>query len=197
MGITSDACTYILEILRIDLCLILWNYYSNKVRSSCSILFPMACTHTHVRQASTYNYSSPPSTMNDGVFQIMVVRGSLSRYRLALILLGLNTGAHADMYGVEWIACTEYQLQVHPAKKRTSYFNIDGENISTVSSSASNSTTTLRARIVPTAMTYFGDEGGRCCCCRTNTSSTVSTETTTNHRRPQQAIHDDAKSKEA
>jgi len=60
------------------------------------------------------------------VFQILLVRGNVSRYRMARILLGLETGSHINMPGVELIACTAYRLEPLVAG---SYNDLDGEVI--------------------------------------------------------------------
>jgi len=63
----------------------------------------------------------------DGDFHVMLVRNSVSKYRLAWILLGLENGTHVDLPGVEWITCTAYRLE--PADKRLSFNDLDGEVI--------------------------------------------------------------------
>jgi sphingosine kinase len=73
-----------------------------------------------------HTHQSPNSKLQDGVFQILVVRGSVSRYRMARILLGLESGSHVDMPGVEFIACTAYRLEpLSPG----SFNDLDGEVI--------------------------------------------------------------------
>lgn len=57
----------------------------------------------------------------------MLIRNAVSRYRLARILLGLETGRHVSMPGVEWIECTAYRLE--PADATASYNDLDGEVI--------------------------------------------------------------------
>lgn len=68
---------------------------------------------------------SPRSTLQDGVFQIMIVRyKNVSRYRMARILLGLETGSHENMPGTEWVKCTAYRLEpLSPG----SFNDLDGE----------------------------------------------------------------------
>ena len=73
-------------------------------------------------------YNSPHSSFDDGVFQILLVRGNVSRYRLARILIGLETGSHVDMPGVEWIKCSAYRLE--PTDNTAQSINvIDGEPV--------------------------------------------------------------------
>lgn len=78
-------------------------------------------------QASMSNYHSPSTRFQDGVFTIMLVRGNVSRLRLARILLGLGTGTHAEMPGVEWVRCTAFRLE--PKNTAQSFNDIDGEPI--------------------------------------------------------------------
>jgi len=92
------------------------------------------------------NYHSPHSHFQDGVFQIMLVRGNVSRYRLARILLGLGgDGSHADLPGVEWIACTAYRLE--PVDTTASFNDIDGEEVEKGP---------IQACVLPKAVRYFG-----------------------------------------
>jgi diacylglycerol kinase family enzyme len=52
--------------------------------------------------------------------------GNVSRFRLLLILLGLETGSHVNMDGVEFIDCTAYRFE--PISEG-SYNDLDGEVI--------------------------------------------------------------------
>jgi len=72
-------------------------------------------------------HSAPQKRFGDGVFHVLLIRNTVSRYRLARILLGLETGSHVDMPGVEWIECTAYRLE--PADESASYNDLDGEVI--------------------------------------------------------------------
>ena len=56
-------------------------------------------------------FHSPNSSLHDGIFQVFIVRSSVSRFRLARILLGFESGSHVDMPGVEFIECTAYRLE--------------------------------------------------------------------------------------
>jgi len=78
-------------------------------------------------QAGKTTFSAPPCRLADGVFHVMLVRATVSRYRLARILLALETGTHVDMPGVEWIECTQYSLE--PADATASFNDLDGEAI--------------------------------------------------------------------
>lgn len=72
-----------------------------------------------------HTFHSPPSHMEDDIFQVLLVRGrSISRYRMARILLGLESGSHAGMPGAEFVECVAYRLE----PLTTGSFNdIDGE----------------------------------------------------------------------
>jgi sphingosine kinase len=80
---------------------------------------------SQVSHASVVVHVSPKTKVADGVFTILLVRGSVSRYRLALILLGLETGSHEHMVGAEWIQCTAYRLEATGPKQ--SFNDLDGE----------------------------------------------------------------------
>jgi sphingosine kinase len=76
--------------------------------------------------ASEGTYSSPPSTIQDGVFQIMLLRGNVGRVAMASVLLSLDSGGHATHPAVEFVECVAYRLE--PLVKG-SYNDLDGELI--------------------------------------------------------------------
>lgn len=79
---------------------------------------------SQVTHSSVRTFSSPPSTIDDGVFQILVVRGKWSRYQVALLLLALEAGTHVNSPAAEFIECVAYRLEP------TGSFNVlDGEVI--------------------------------------------------------------------
>jgi hypothetical protein len=78
-----------------------------------------------MKQAGKSTFHSPHSKFDDGVFQILLVRGKISRYRLTRILLALEHGGHVDMPGLEWITCTAFRLE--PDDENYSYNDVDGE----------------------------------------------------------------------
>lgn len=63
-----------------------------------------------------------------GLHTISALRFSanISRFRLLLILLGLETGSHVSMKGVEFIECSAYRFE--PISEG-SYNDLDGEVI--------------------------------------------------------------------
>lgn len=82
---------------------------------------------SQVTHASEGNYTSPPSHIEDGVFQIMLIRGNnVGRLALATILLSLDSGGHAIHPNVEFVTCVAYRLE--PLTKG-SYNDLDGEII--------------------------------------------------------------------
>jgi len=82
---------------------------------------------SHVTHAAMHTYHSPPSNLQDGSFQVLVVKGSgISRYRMARILLGLETGSHVGMPGAEFVECVAYRLE-HLTSG--SFNDIDGEHV--------------------------------------------------------------------
>lgn len=81
-------------------------------------------------QASRKCFHTPLSKTADGLITILLVRGNVSRYRLTMILLALETGTHVNLPGVEWIQCTAYRLDpVRGNNIRETYNNIDGERV--------------------------------------------------------------------
>lgn len=81
---------------------------------------------SHVTHAAMHTYHSPNSKFQDGIFEIMIVRGRISRYRMTRILLALESGNHVGMPGVEFVQCVAYRL----VKETPGSFNdIDGEAV--------------------------------------------------------------------
>jgi sphingosine kinase len=82
---------------------------------------------SHVSHGGMHLHHSPRSRLQDGIFQVLVVRGdNISRYRLTRILLGLETGSHVDMPGAEFVECVAYRLEhLSPG----SFNDIDGEHV--------------------------------------------------------------------
>lgn len=81
---------------------------------------------SHVSHAGVKLHSSPHSKLNDGIFQIMVVRKPCSRYESVAILLALEDGTHVNHPKVEFIACKAYRLEpITPG----SFNDLDGEVI--------------------------------------------------------------------
>jgi sphingosine kinase len=82
---------------------------------------------SHVSHAAMHTHHSPRSHLQDHIFQVLTVRGdSVSRYRMVRILLGLETGSHVTMPGVEFVECTAYRLE---HLTQGSFNDIDGEQV--------------------------------------------------------------------
>jgi len=81
---------------------------------------------SHVSHAGARVFQSPRSSIHDGVFQILVIRGKWSRYQIAMLLLGIETGTHVNRPAAEFIECVAYRLEPTTAG---SYNVLDGERI--------------------------------------------------------------------
>uniref|UniRef100_A0A7S4EE35 DAGKc domain-containing protein n=1 Tax=Pseudo-nitzschia australis TaxID=44445 RepID=A0A7S4EE35_9STRA len=91
-------------------------------------------------------FHAPPCKLNDGMFQIMIVRGNVSRLRLGLILLSMEHGGHFGMSGVEFIECSAYRLE---PISRGSYNDLDGEVIESGPIQAAVLPSSIRAYCTP------------------------------------------------
>lgn len=91
---------------------------------------------------------SPPSKLQDGIFQIMVIRGkNISRFRITMILLGLETGSHVGMTGCEFIECSAFRLTPYEdGQQRISLNDIDGEPVENGP---------IQAYVIPAAIQVF------------------------------------------
>eukprot|EP00536_Pseudo-nitzschia_multiseries_P003328 jgi/Psemu1/252532/estExt_Genewise1Plus.C_510017 len=81
---------------------------------------------SQVTHAGEQMFHAPPCKLIDGIFHIMIVRGNVSRLRLACILLSMEHGGHYGMNGVEFVKCSAYRLQPITGG---SFNNLDGEII--------------------------------------------------------------------
>jgi sphingosine kinase len=59
----------------------------------------------------------------------MLLRGNVSRIRMLLMLLAVETGNHVGMPGCEFIECSAYRLEPNPTNRQITRNNIDGEPI--------------------------------------------------------------------
>lgn len=100
---------------------------------------------SHVTHAGKSTFVSPKSSFGSGIFQLLIVRRPISRWRMARILLGLENGSHEHLPGVEWIQCKQYRLVA--ADENVSYNNVDGEEVVRGS---------VQAIVEPTHLMYFG-----------------------------------------
>tara|TARA_B110000305_G_C19177356_1_gene510295 strand:- start:93 stop:722 length:630 start_codon:yes stop_codon:yes gene_type:complete len=83
-----------------------------------------ACNTTH---ASYDIMSSPHSEFNDGVFQILLIRGKkVGRADLVKMFLGMENGEQASMDCVEFVKCVAYRVE--PGGSRGN-LSLDGEKL--------------------------------------------------------------------
>ena len=86
-----------------------------------------ACQTSH----TSYNvFSSPSSTLADGLFYIIFIRSSCTRYNLLKFLLQLESGTHIHVDGVEIIPCVAFRIE--PIREEgeinwRSFNDVDGE----------------------------------------------------------------------
>jgi hypothetical protein len=81
---------------------------------------------SQVTHASENTFHAPPCKLQDGVFQILIVRKNISRFRMAMLLLGLETGTHVNKDGLEIVECVAYRLE---PTTPGSFNDLDGEVI--------------------------------------------------------------------
>lgn len=98
---------------------------------------------SQLSHAGSRTHHSPASKIQDGIFKVLVVRGNVSRLRMALILIGLETGTHVDYVQSEFIDCCAYRLE--PITPGLSV--LDGELIEPGP---------VQAKVLPAALSVFG-----------------------------------------
>ena len=104
------------------------------------ILF-WACQVTH---AASNTFNSPKSTLDDGIFRVLVVRASCSRAELVKMFLKIETGGHIEHDACEIYECSAFRLE--PVSSG-SYNDIDGEAVESG---------TIQGQVIPSALTMFG-----------------------------------------
>ena len=87
---------------------------------------------SHVSHAAMHTHQAPGQSLNQGAFQVMMVRKqggtAISKWRMAWILLGLETGRHVDMSPwVELVQCTALRLEPLGGQRRVGRNVVDGE----------------------------------------------------------------------
>ena len=75
--------------------------------------------------SNTFHF--PSSTLQDGIFQVFVIRQPCSRLALLPILLDIKNWTHFEL--AEMIACTAYRLD--PSDESKSFNDLDGEVVET------------------------------------------------------------------
>ena len=102
---------------------------------------------SQVSHAAEGTFHSPPSHMQDGVFQIMLLRRGnphVGRLSIATVLLSLASGTHVTHPAVEYVECTAYRLE---PLVEGSYNDLDGEIIESGP---------IQAQVMPHALQVFG-----------------------------------------
>jgi sphingosine kinase len=101
---------------------------------------------SQVSHASFHIQSSPPSRLQDGLFQILIVRrGGLSRYQMIKWLLSLDRrGSQMNCEITEMIQCVAWRLE---PLTEGSYNNLDGEAVESGP---------IQGRVLPSVIKTFG-----------------------------------------
>eukprot|EP00977_Amphora_coffeiformis_P016465 scaffold5108_cov172-Amphora_coffeaeformis.AAC.14 len=92
--------------------------------------------------AASRTHHCPNSLIQDGIFKVFMVRGNVSRFTMAMILLGLETGTHVSYEQCEFIDACAYRLD--PITPGLSV--LDGEVIESGP---------VQAKILPATLTVF------------------------------------------
>ena len=79
---------------------------------------------SQVTHASSATIQSPDSKLDDGIFNIMVIRKPCSRVEIVKILLGLENGSHAKNAKAEFFPCVAFRMDPMTSG---SFNDIDGE----------------------------------------------------------------------
>uniref|UniRef100_A0A7S1FT61 DAGKc domain-containing protein n=1 Tax=Corethron hystrix TaxID=216773 RepID=A0A7S1FT61_9STRA len=88
--------------------------------------------------------SSPHSRIDDGVFQVLIMRQPVSRLDLVNVFLSLENGGHVNHPKVEFIKCVAFRLD--PADPKMSINDLDGEVVQAGK---------IQARVIPGKMNIF------------------------------------------
>jgi diacylglycerol kinase family enzyme len=96
-----------------------------------------------VTHASITTLQSPHSKLQDGIFNILVVRKPCSRWDLLKLLLGLERGIHVDNPKAEFFQCTSFRLD---PETDGSFNNIDGEVVEPGR---------IQGQVIPAMMKFF------------------------------------------
>jgi sphingosine kinase len=76
--------------------------------------------------ASDSIYASPNSTLDDGKFRVLLVRGDAGRFNLVKSFLAFENGSHLKQKWVDVIECTAYRIE---PLSENSHMDLDGEEI--------------------------------------------------------------------
>jgi len=101
---------------------------------------------SQVTHAAHDIFLSPNSTSDDGIFQIIVIRGSCSRLKVAKIFMNLQSGNHINSCDNEHVSiykCIAFRLE---PLKPASYNDVDGEKVEGG---------VIQAKVDPKRLKYF------------------------------------------
>jgi len=106
---------------------------------------------SQVSHSSHDQHQSPKSKLTDGIFRIMIVRGSCSRYALAKILITMGNGSHENIDECEFVECIAFRLEpltksTSKGAKESSYNDLDGEVIESGP---------IQGMVLPSAVNFF------------------------------------------
>jgi sphingosine kinase len=82
---------------------------------------------SQVTHAGKSTFHCPSYTFGSGTITVMIVRQPISRWKMARILLAVESGSHTKLPGVEWIICRQFRLT--PDRDDVSYNDVDGEEV--------------------------------------------------------------------
>ncbi|XP_033215848.1 sphingosine kinase 2-like isoform X2 [Belonocnema kinseyi] len=72
-------------------------------------------------------FFAPHSRLADGIIWLLIIKAGISRSHLLQFLLGLSTGSHLTVPGVEMIPVKAFRIE--PAEGTSGYLVVDGENV--------------------------------------------------------------------
>lgn len=98
---------------------------------------------SQVTHAAVNTFHAPPCKIQDGIFQILMIRGSPSKYKIIGFLLGLEDGTHINSSISEFIECVAYRLE---PLTEGSFNDLDGEVIESGP---------IQAKVMPAAMQVY------------------------------------------
>ena len=106
---------------------------------------------SHVSHASYDLHNSPQSKIDDGVFEIMVLKYPISRLKLIQVFLDIETGKHVQHKDViSFLSCVAYRWEPS-SSTRQSYNNVDGEVVEAGPIQASIQPQSLQVFVNPTS----------------------------------------------
>lgn len=83
-----------------------------------------AAYQTHLGQDCFF---APRAKLADGVIWLLIIRAGITRANLFQFLLGLSTGTHLALAGVEMIPVKAFRIE--PAESTGGHLTVDGEDV--------------------------------------------------------------------